>query len=66
MSGPDPGTGNIPEPRYSEIRAGSPACVCECGAPWESAKKPLSDKLEYLIGFLGGEFHVEGVSGMGV
>ena len=25
-----------------------------------SAKEALSDKLEYLIGFLGGEFHVEG------
>lgn len=25
-----------------------------------SAKEALSDKLEYLIGFLGGEFHIEG------
>ena len=32
----------------------------EGAAPALHAKEALSDKLEYLIGFLGGEFHVEG------
>ena len=34
--------------------------MCECAELRGSAKEALSDKLEYLIGFLGGEFHVEG------
>ena len=40
---PDPGTGgNIPEPRYSEIRAGITCMrVRVCGAPWEVQRKPF-------------------------